>query len=97
MRGVDINDANFAVIERLAHWQTALGMAREELWLGVSFGNYEAVYSICALVNWPLALGHAHNYYLNLLAKPVLSDCFAYIGLWLVIVQQTVRLLALRS
>ncbi|MCO5194071.1 MAG: O-antigen ligase family protein [Anaerolineae bacterium] len=97
VRGVDINDANFAVIERLAHWQTALGMAREELWLGVGFGNYEAVYSQFALVNWPLALGHAHNYYLNLLAETGIVGLLAYIGLWLVIVWQTVRLLALRS
>jgi O-antigen ligase len=97
VRGVDINDVNFAVIERLAHWQAALGMARDQLWLGVGFGNYEAVYPRFALVNWQAALGHAHNYYLNLLAETGLVGLLAYIGLWLVIVWQTLKLLVLRS
>ncbi|MCB8986222.1 MAG: hypothetical protein H6661_00510 [Ardenticatenaceae bacterium] len=51
VRGVDINDANYAVLERLAHWQAALDMAREHLWWGVGFGNYEPAYASYALVN----------------------------------------------
>ncbi len=89
--GADINDANFAVLERLAHWQAALTMARDDLWTGVGFGNYEAAYPAYALINWPAALGHAHNYYLNLLAEVGLPGLLAYGLLWLAVIWQTVR------
>jgi O-antigen ligase len=90
VRGVDINDANYAVLERLAHWQAALDMARDDLWSGVGFGNYEAAYPRYALINWPAALGHAHNYYLNLLAEVGVTGLLAYLLLWGVIVVQTI-------
>jgi putative inorganic carbon (hco3(-)) transporter len=93
VRGVDINDANYAVLERLAHWQAALEMAREQLWWGVGFGNYEPAYADYALINWPAALGHAHNYYINLLAETGVVGLLAYVGLWLVIIWQTGRVL----
>ena len=93
VRGADINDANYAVLERLAHWQAALDMAREQLWWGVGFGNYEPAYADYALINWPDALGHAHNYYINLLAEVGVVGLLAYAMLWLVIVWQTWRLL----
>ena len=69
VRGVDINDANYSVLERLAHWQAVADMARDDLWTGVGFGNYAAAYEDYDLINFPDALGHAHNYYLNLLAE----------------------------
>jgi putative inorganic carbon (hco3(-)) transporter len=90
VRGVAINAANFAVIERMAHWQAALSMWRERFWFGVGFGCYEAAYPAYRLINWPLALGHAHNYYLNLLAETGSTGLAAYLvmlgsiyaGLW---------------
>ncbi len=90
-RGVDINDANYAIIERLAHWQAAAGMARDDLWTGVGFGNYPAAYAAYGLINFPDALGHAHNYYLNLLAEVGLPGLLAYLLFWLAIVAQTIR------
>ena len=93
VRGVDINDANYSVLERLAHWQAAVSMARANLWLGVGFGNYEPAYDTFALINWPNALGHAHNYYLNLLAETGVLGLLAYLLVWAVIFWQTVRLL----
>jgi O-antigen ligase len=92
-RGVDINDVNYAVIERLAHWQAALDMARDHFWLGVGFGNYEPVYHEYALINWPFALGHAHNYYLNLLAEAGVLGLAAYLGVWTAVFWQIIRLL----
>jgi O-antigen ligase len=65
-------------------------MARDDLWTGVGFGNYEAAYPRYALINWPAALGHAHNYYLNLLAEVGVTGLLAYLLLWGVIVAQTV-------
>jgi O-antigen ligase len=91
MRGVPINDANYAVIERLAHWQAALSMFRHNLWSGIGFGCYEAAYSRFALINWPIALGHAHNYYLNLVGETGLIGLIAYGLLWGVIFWQTWR------
>jgi O-antigen ligase len=92
VRGVDINDENYAVLERLAHWQAAAGMARDEFWTGVGFGNYEAAYADYALINFPDALGHAHNYYLNLLAEVGLPGLLAYVVFWTFIIGQTVWL-----
>ncbi len=89
MRGVDITAENFAVLERLAHWQAAVDMARDNLWTGVGFGNYEAAYPAYALINWPDALGHAHNYYLTLLAEVGLPGLLAYVVFWLAVVWQT--------
>ncbi len=91
VRGVDINDANYAVLERLAHWQAAVGMAEANLWLGVGFGNYEPAYADYDLINWPAPLGHAHNYYLNLLAETGLLGLLAYVGLWTAVFWQTIR------
>ena len=93
VRGVDINDANYAVLERLAHWQAALEMARYNLWLGVGFGNYEPAYPDYMLINWPDALGHAHNYYINLLAEIGVLGLAAYLILWAAIFWQTIKLL----
>ncbi len=97
VRGVPINDANYAVVERLAHWQAALQMFRYNLWTGVGLGCYEPAYVDkrhpfrYALINWPIALGHAHNYYLNLAAETGLIGLTVYLILWGVIFWQTWR------
>jgi O-antigen ligase len=91
VRGVDINDANYAVLERLAHWQSALEMAREHIWLGVGFGNYEPAYAEYALINWPYPLGHAHNYYLNTLAETGVWGLVVYGLWWAAVFFQTIR------
>ncbi|MCK4316418.1 MAG: O-antigen ligase family protein, partial [Anaerolineae bacterium] len=91
VRGVGISDVNYAVIERLAHWQTALEMTRYNLWTGVGFGCYEPAYREFALINWPIALGHAHNYYLNVVAETGLIGLAAYLFLWGAVFWQTWR------
>ena len=91
VRGVGINDANYAVIERLAHWQAALEMFRHDLWTGVGLGCYEPAYANFALINWPVALGHAHNYYLTVAAETGLVGLVAYLLLWGAVFWQTWR------
>jgi len=91
VRGVCIRGADYAVIERLAHWQAALEMFRHNLWTGVGFGCYEPAYRDFALINWPIALGHAHNYYLNIAAETGLIGLAAYLVLWGAIFWQTWR------
>lgn len=93
VRGVDIDDANYAEIERLAHWQAAVAMANDHPWLGVGFGNYAAAYPAYRLMNWPDALGHAHNYYLNLLAETGWAGLGAYLLLWAAVFAMTLRAL----
>jgi O-antigen ligase len=61
--------------------------------VGVGFGNYGAVYPTYALINWPDALGHAHNYYLNILAETGIIGLLAYAFLWGAIFVQTLRAL----
>lgn len=86
MRGVDITPANYAVVERLAHWQAALNMARENPYFGVGMGNYEVVYDGYRLLNWIFPLGHAHNYYLNIFAEAGIIGLLAYIVVWVWVV-----------
>lgn len=78
----EVTDANFAAIERLAHWQAALDMWRDHLWLGVGFGNYAVVYPAYAIGRWLDPLGHAHNYYLNVAAETGLAGLLAYALFW---------------
>ena len=82
VRGVDVTVENYAVLERMAHWQAALTMSNRSPWLGVGFGNYAAAYAGSSLINWPYALGHAHNYYLNLLAELGVLGLLAYLAFW---------------
>lgn len=89
VRGVGINDANYSIVERFAHWQAALEMFRHNLWTGVGFGTYEPAYARFALINWPYALGHAHNYYLTVAAETGLIGLAAYALLWVVVFWQT--------
>jgi O-antigen ligase len=91
VRGVDITPDNYAVVERLAHWQAALNMIRSNPWLGVGFGNYEVAYPQYRLLNWTFPLGHAHNYYLNIWAEAGIIGLVGYIVLWFGIVWLTWR------
>jgi putative inorganic carbon (HCO3(-)) transporter len=82
VEGREITDANFAVLERVAHWQAAWDMWTDHPWLGVGIGNFEPIYPHYALPLWPLPLGHAHNYYLNIAAEAGALGLLAYLLLW---------------
>jgi len=80
---IEVNDANFATIERLAHWQAAREMWRDNPWFGVGFGNYAVVYPAYAVGRWLDPLGHAHNYLLNIGAETGLVGITAYLIFWI--------------
>ncbi len=82
VRGVRVDDANFAIVERMAHWQSAAMMFAEHPALGVGIGNYAAAYPQYSLPRWDDPLGHAHNYYLNIAAETGLIGLSAYLILW---------------
>ncbi len=79
----EITDANFAVLERLAHWQAGLRMFEEHPWLGVGIGNYGTAYGNYALPHWYLPLGHAHNALINFLAEVGVIGFAAFGFFWL--------------
>jgi putative inorganic carbon (hco3(-)) transporter len=91
VRGVPINDTNYALIERQAHWQAALNMLTEHPWTGVGFSNYQPLYEQYRLLNWPMPLGHAHNIYLNIAAETGVIGLGLYLLLWISIFTLTFR------
>lgn len=94
VRGVHVNDSNFSIVERLAHWQAAMSMADARPLTGVGFGNYEAAYPDYRLVKWQYALGHAHMIYLNVLAETGVVGLAAYLILWGAIIVVTIRVIS---
>jgi len=69
VRTVEVTSENWAVVERMAHWQAGWFMFVDHPWLGVGAGNYAEAYPLYFVGMWREALGHAHNYYLNILAE----------------------------
>jgi putative inorganic carbon (HCO3(-)) transporter len=69
VRTVEPTSANWAVVERMAHWQAGWYMFLDQPWFGVGAGNYADAYDGYFLPGWTEALGHAHNFYLNMLAE----------------------------
>lgn len=82
VRGAYLTAANFSLIERLAHWQAAVGMIIDHPWLGVGFGNYPAAYDAYRTLRWVNPLGHAHNIYLNVFAETGIIGLLSYLGMW---------------
>ena len=79
----EITDANFAVLERLAHWRAGQRMFADHPWLGVGIGNYGTAYDDYASPHWYLPLGHAHNVFINFLAEVGAVGFAAFIVFWL--------------
>lgn len=84
VRDTYLTKTNFSTVERLAHWQAAVRMIEAHPWLGVGYGNYGAAYDEYRLIVWVNALGHAHNYYLNVFAETGLTGMLAYLAWWAV-------------
>lgn len=79
---LEVNDDNFAIIERVAHWVAALRMWEMSPWLGVGPGNYATAYNLVALPRWSDPLGHAHNIYLNILGETGLLGFGTFLLMW---------------
>jgi O-antigen ligase len=90
---VDVTDANWAVVERMAHWLAAVGMFSDHPWLGVGIGNYAVAYPQYALGRWRDPLGHAHNYYLNIAAEAGIIGLAAYLMLFSACLVHAVRVI----
>jgi putative inorganic carbon (hco3(-)) transporter len=67
--GIKPSPQNFAVIERLAHWQAAWSMFHDGPFFGIGPGQYVVRYAEYQLPFWDDPLGHAHNIYLHIAAE----------------------------
>ncbi len=79
----EITDENFAVLERVAHWQAGWRMFQDRPWLGVGIGNYAVAYPAYAPPYWYEPLGHAHNVFVNFLAETGILGAGAFAVFWL--------------
>jgi O-antigen ligase len=78
-RKVEVTPENFGIVDRMAHWFAAWGMFSDHPWLGVGIGNYAVAYYDYNLKEWPFSLGHAHNFYLNMLAETGVIGATCYL------------------
>ncbi|HVB96808.1 MAG TPA: O-antigen ligase family protein [Chloroflexota bacterium] len=75
---------NWAIIERMAHWEAAWDMYLAHPILGVGPGHYPIAYPDFRVnAIWQDPLGHAHNVYLNVLAEEGFLGLASYVGQWL--------------
>jgi O-antigen ligase len=94
-RGVVPTPDNYAVVERMVHWMVAGNMFLSDPWLGVGIGNFNVLFAKFGVQGWPYSAGHAHNFYLHMLAETGLAGTTFY--LIVLISAVTVGIRALRS
>jgi O-antigen ligase len=92
VRDVQLTDANWAIVERMAHWQAAWAMFLDHPLTGVGAGNFSVHfpdYSPHPLFR--IARGHAHNYYLHILAELGIPGLLAYLAIFALALLLAVR------
>lgn len=79
---VTVTDENFAAVERMAHWQAGWRMFEDHPALGVGVGNFNARYpDYYVREEFRFSQGHAHNFYIHMLAENGLLGLIAYMVL----------------
>jgi O-antigen ligase len=68
-RGLVPTPENYALVERMVHWQVAGNMFLDQPWTGVGIGNFNELFNEYGVQGWPYSRGHAHNYYLHMLGE----------------------------
>jgi O-antigen ligase len=92
-RGVTPTPENYALVERMVHWQVAGNMFLSSPWVGVGIGNYNVLFNEFGVQGWPWPRGHAHNYYLHLLGEVGLVGLTFYVAMLVTAVVVGVRAL----
>ncbi|MBF6612531.1 MAG: O-antigen ligase family protein [Chloroflexi bacterium] len=90
-RGIVPTPDNYAVVERMVHWQVAGNMFLSSPWIGVGIGNFNVLFNKFGVQGWPYSRGHAHNYYLNILAETGVVGATFYMLMLLTMVVVGVR------
>ena len=92
VRDVQLTDANWAIVERMAHWQAAWAMFLDSPLTGVGAGNFSARFpDYSPHPVFRLARGHAHNYYLHILAELGIPGLLAYLAVFALAIALAVR------
>lgn len=79
---VTITPDNFAVAERMAHWQAGWRMFTDDPLTGVGAGNFNASYpEYFVRSTFRISQGHAHNFYIQILAENGLVGLVLYVTL----------------
>jgi O-antigen ligase/polysaccharide polymerase Wzy-like membrane protein len=90
---VAITPQNFAVVERMAQMQAGWGMFLAHPLTGVGPGNYTLAYPTFAVGTWYASRGHAHNYYIHMLAETGVIGALAYVALLAGVIRQAIATL----
>jgi O-antigen ligase len=90
---VAITPQNFAVVERMAQMQAGWQMFLAHPLTGVGPGNYTSAYPTFAVGTWYASRGHAHNYYIHMLAETGVIGALAYLVLLSGLVRQAIATL----
>jgi len=77
-RGVVPTPDNYALVERMVHWEVAGNMFLSNPWTGVGFGNFNTLFTKFGIQGWPYSRGNAHNYYLNVAAETGVVGLIGY-------------------
>jgi O-antigen ligase len=79
---IPVTDENFAAAERMAHWQAGWSMFVDNPASGVGAGNFNESYDDHFVrEQFRFSRGHAHNYYIHLLAENGIPGLAAYVTL----------------
>lgn len=77
-----ITDENFAATERMAHWQAGWRMFTNQPLMGVGAGNFNDQYPEYHVRDkFKFSRGHAHNYYIHVLAEVGIPGLAMYLVL----------------
>jgi O-antigen ligase len=90
---VAITPQNFAVVERMAQMQAGWRMFLAHPLTGVGPGNYTPAYPAFAVGTWYASRGHAHNYYIHILAETGVIGALAYLALLAGVIRQAIATL----
>lgn len=76
---VVVTPDNFAIVERMAHWQAGWRMFQDYPLFGVGAGNFNTAYPDYYVGRWEISQGHAHNYYIHTLAESGILGLLSYL------------------
>lgn len=88
---VSVTPDNFAIVERMAHWQAGWRMFRAYPLFGVGTGNFNVAYPDFFVAPWATSQGHAHNYYIHTLAETGIFGLLSYLLLIGAMVREALR------
>lgn len=78
---VTVTDENFAIVERMAHWQAGTNMFLANPLIGVGPDNFNRAYPKFFVGRWSVSQGHAHNYYIHIAAEAGIFGLITYLVL----------------